>query len=73
MRKLPQVHRVVLQLGLALTAGALAGYVAALVRPRPDADYASAYRAPQPDQVVLLRGAEPAVSAAPVMGPDSSA
>lgn len=44
----PQVRRMALQVIMALAAGALGGYLAALVRPRPPAAYASSYQAPQP-------------------------
>ena len=43
-----QVRRVVLQVVVAVSAGALGGYLAALVRPRPPTAYASNYLAPTP-------------------------
>ena len=52
----------------ALGAGALAGYLAALVRPRRARDYASDYHAPHPDAVALPAGTDPAVATAPVGG-----
>lgn len=52
----------------ALGAGALAGYLAALVRPRSARDYASDYHAPDPDAVALPAGTDPAVAMAPVAG-----
>lgn len=61
----PQVRRLVLQVVAAVAAGALFGYLAALVRPRrPDA-YASSYHAPHPDAVALRPGTRP-VTDAPV-------
>lgn len=44
----PQVRRLALQVIVALAAGALGGYLAALVRPRPPTAYASRYLAPHP-------------------------
>lgn len=45
----PQARRVTVQVLAALAAGALGGYLAALLRPRRPAAYASDYSAPHPD------------------------
>ncbi len=56
--------RGVLPVLAALAAGALGGYLAALVRPRTPRAYASDYHAPHPDAVALPAATEPAVSTA---------
>lgn len=51
-----QMRRVALQVAVALAAGVLGGYLAALVRPRPATAYASDYRAPHPDGLAPRSG-----------------
>ena len=53
----PQVRRAALMVLVAATAGALGGYLAALVRPRPPTAYSSHYLAPTPHR--LAPRAEP--------------
>lgn len=68
--QLPLLRRSLLQVAAALVAGALGGYLAALIRPRPARAYASDYHAPHPDAVALrldvAAGERPAVTDAPV-------
>ena len=70
-----QVRRSLATVVGALVVGALGGYLAGLVRPRPALAYASDYAAPHPDLVPLLleSGDEPAVDRAPVLDVRSSA
>ncbi|HEX8496684.1 MAG TPA: hypothetical protein VF661_05770 [Actinomycetales bacterium] len=64
------LRRSLLQVVAALAAGALGGYLAALIRPRPALAYASDYHAPHPDAVALrldvAAGERPAATEAPV-------
>ncbi len=66
--QLQQVRRSLATVLVALVAGALGGYLAGLVRPRPARAYASDYTAPHPDLVALRLepGEEPAVGRAPL-------
>ena len=47
----PQVRRAALLVLVAASAGALGGYLAGLVRPRPPTAYASHYLAPTPHRL----------------------
>lgn len=68
--QLQHVRRSLVPAFAALAAGALGGYLAALLRPRQPLAYASAYTAPHPDLVALTLepGDEPAVDRAPTTG-----
>lgn len=63
-----QMRRVVLTVLAALAAGAVGGYLTALLRPHPPTAWASDYLAPHPDAVALSMGTQPAASQAPVDG-----
>lgn len=67
--QLQHVRRSLVTVVGALVVGALGGYLAGLVRPRPALAYASDYAAPHPDLVPLLLepGDEPAVDRVPVL------
>ena len=59
------MRRVALQVLAALAAGALGGYLAALLRPHPPAAWASDYQAPHPDAVGSSAGTGQATTQAP--------
>lgn len=69
--QLQQVRRSLVVVLAALLAGALGGYLAGLVRPRPPRAYASSYTAPHPDVVALTLdpGVDPAVIRTPTRAP----
>ena len=76
----PQVGRLARHVGTALVAGAIGGYLAALLRPRGAEAYASTYAAPYPNTMASPAGtfAGPTLESASAadevtLPPDSSA